>query len=74
MTYRVVFQCRSGMKTKQMEAANPIAAINRVLREWTNVDQIARVETVLETEVGEDTQPADLDLSEEQHIHVNVSK
>lgn len=74
MEYRVVFQTPHGMKAKRMDAANPLAAVNRVLDEWENVYQIARIETIIETEAGETSQPADFNVGKEQHIHVNVQK
>jgi len=74
MEYRVVFHTPDGMKTKRMDAANPLSAVNRVLDEWNTVFQIARIETIIETEAGETTQPADFDVGREQHIHVNLNK
>lgn len=75
MEYRVVFRTSHGKKAKRMDAANPLAAINRVLDEWSGVYQIDRIETIIETDAGEMDQPADFHASKtEQHIHVSVSK
>lgn len=75
MEYRVVFRTGFGKKSKRMNAANPLAAINRVLNEWDNVHKVERIETIIETEAGETSQPTDFNASTlEQHIHVNVSK
>ena len=74
MEYRIIFHTPEGMKTKRMDAANPLSAVNRVLTEWPTVHQITRIETIIETEAGETTQPAEFDVGKEQHIHVNVNK
>lgn len=74
MEYRVVFKTLYGKKAERMDAANPLAAVNRVIRDWDDIQGIERIEAIIETEAGETTAPADFSVGKEQHITVNLSK
>lgn len=75
MEYRVVFRTGGHRdKAERMEAANPLSAVNRVLREWENVTQICRIEAVFEEEVGEGKVISDLEHEYVGQITINVSK